>query len=150
MCRGHWTRWRRETAGPAARVCQVEGCGGLHHARGYCSTCYQRWERHGHAGHVHRAPYEIEQRILARVRFEGDCWIWTGAIQSAGYGVICIGGAFKYVHRVMWECANGPIPERHHGHHRCVTPACCNPAHVEVLTPAEHAATHRTARREAA
>lgn len=41
------------------------------------------------------------------------CLAWTGAVQSSGYGSVGIGnGKTGLAHRVAWEHARGPIPER--------------------------------------
>lgn len=29
------------------RLCEIEGCGRKHYARGWCTKHYQRWENHG-------------------------------------------------------------------------------------------------------
>jgi hypothetical protein len=41
----------------------------------------------------------------------------------------------------------GEIPEGHHLHHTCETPGCCNPAHLEPLSPGDHVRKHRDSRR---
>lgn len=32
---------------PTRPRCSIDGCGGIHWARGYCSAHYDRWRRHG-------------------------------------------------------------------------------------------------------
>lgn len=73
-------------------------------------------------------------RILDRVvAGPGGCWIWTGGL-SSGYGRI----RGLYNHRVTWESMRGPIPAGMHIDHLCRETRCCNPAHLEVVTPAEN------------
>lgn len=75
---------------------------------------------------------------------EDGCWLWTAALQSAGYGVIRIhGDVLLYAHRVSFASANGlPYEATEHVHHKCHTPACVRPGHLEGLTAAAHMAHH--------
>lgn len=67
-----------------------------------------------------------------------ECWIWQGSI-SQGYGKLSNGGGGpEWAHRVYYELAYGPIPERQQIHHACENRACVNPAHLELLSPRAH------------
>lgn len=59
------------------------------------------------------------------------CWLWTGATNHNGYGVM-LNAKRKTVraHRVCFEAANGPIPDGSHVCHTCDTPCCVNPDHL--------------------
>ena len=48
----------------------------------------------------------------------------------------------KYVYRILWEKANGPLPQGMVLHHKCDNVWCCNLKHLEPMTRAEHAAHH--------
>lgn len=67
-------------------------------------------------------------------KIPGGCWIWTGYINSWGYGEI----GFRYtswrVHRVAYWRFKGPIPPKMQVCHSCDTPACCNPDHLWLGT----------------
>lgn len=79
------------------------------------------------------AARDLQERLSARTEQSGECLLWTGALVR-GYGVISIDGKTRYVHRVMYEIKNGPIPEGLDLDHLCRTPTCVNPAHLEPVT----------------
>jgi hypothetical protein len=49
-----------------------------------------------------------------------------------------VGGRTTPAYRVAHELAIGPIPEGMEVDHLCFNPGCCNPAHLEAVTPAEN------------
>ena len=51
-------------------------------------------------------------------------------------------GVHLYAHRVVWERANGAIPEGHHVHHVCGTRACISLKHLQLLSESEHHSLH--------
>lgn len=73
---------------------------------------------------------------------EKGCWNWRLRLRKDGYPQAKIGGKSYYAHKVAWEVWNGPVPQGKEVHHKCENPRCCNPWHMEVLTPAEHYRTH--------
>jgi hypothetical protein len=83
------------------------------------------------------------------------CWLWTGTTDSSGYGVISTSTGTHKVHRWSYEAHKGPVPDGlqvdHHCHtlaveagtcsadqDRCQHRRCCNPAHLEAVTPSEN------------
>jgi len=79
------------------------------------------------------------------------CWLWTGATDKNGYGVLVHHGIHWRAHRATWALTHGPLPSSVHLLHGCDTPACCrpdSPAHLRPGTPADNAADrlarHRT------
>lgn len=67
---------------------------------------------------------------------ESGCMEWP--IAGGKYGRIIFEGRLQPVHRVAYRLAKGPIPDGLHLDHLCRNPPCCNPDHLEPVTPAEN------------
>jgi hypothetical protein len=80
-----------------------------------------------------RARIPLADRFWPKVAIGGpdDCWPFTGAIGTHGYGVIGAGGASKTItsHHAAFLLTNGYLPD---GvvMHSCDNRPCCNPAHL--------------------
>ena len=75
------------------------------------------------------------------------CHIFTGRINKRGYGFLSLRHRFDdgyiwtrttYAHILAYSATFGDIPKGKCVHHTCTNKACINPAHLELLTPAEH------------
>lgn len=55
-----------------------------------------------------------------------------------------------YLHRRIWEDANGPIPDGFHVHHRDGDPSNNDLSNLEAVSPKQHLAEHWTPERAAA
>ena len=69
-------------------------------------------------------------RFWSKVDYCGDCWLWTGARVTDGYGVFWLDGRNVAAHRLSWSIANGPIPDDGQILHHCDNPPCVKPAHL--------------------
>ncbi len=79
------------------------------------------------------------------------CYLWTGALDSSGYGTVKVAGAQRGSHIVAWELVNGPVPPGLELDHRCRVRACGNAKHLELVTHTINVRrSHRWPKKEAA
>lgn len=88
--------------------------------------------------HGARKTRDVWERIKARCVQIGECLVWQGDTVSGGYGRIRIENRQVLVHRAVYEYFHGPIPDGltidHVKARGCNFRACCNDAHLEVVT----------------
>jgi hypothetical protein len=109
---------------------------------------------------VAKSKTPIMDRIADKyvVNEQTKCWMWARSRSSQGkyptIGSDISPKTPKYVHQVMWESVNGPVPttpcpdgsDRWELHHRCFEKTCINPNHVVLLSRKAHAREHRLIR----
>jgi CxxC motif-containing protein len=84
-------------------------------------------------------------RFLENVEFSPNgCWLWKLSLNRLGYGSFWLDGNTIRAYRAAYILFVGPVPARKHVHHLpgCGSKDCVNPAHLTILTAAEHAKEH--------
>jgi hypothetical protein len=84
----------------------------------------------------------LAARFWAKVDRSGDCWLWTSAVGTDGYGVfyvghakdrerLCLNGKNARAHRVAWVLSGNapPLPPLVLMH-SCDVRLCVNPGHL--------------------
>lgn len=90
--------------------------------------------------------YVLNRAELARLQRlldiqEDGCWNWKGLTTSNGYGKWSKGPGqrVRAIHRITWEhYKNQEVPEGLQLDHICRNRLCCNPDHLEPVTPSEN------------
>src|SRR5690349_8586564 len=87
----------------------------------------------------------VLERLVERTQPNGDCIVWTGArwvnkkrANQVGYGMLSVDGVNRYVHRLVFEFAVGPIPQGFTIDHLCRNTLCVHPFHLEAVSNKEN------------
>lgn len=63
----------------------------------------------------HNSRIDLQTRFWAKVQKTDTCWLWTGATNDAGYGVLYVGPKGQRrglrAHRLSYIMHHGPIPD---------------------------------------
>lgn len=114
-------------------ICAFEGCEKPRYGRiPICNGHYQQRAAGKPLTPLRRAmtPREhIEQRSIDNGR---GCWVFRG--ESNKYGALRVNNRSRPAHRVSYELYVGPIPAGYQIDHKCRTPGCVNPDHLQAVT----------------
>lgn len=81
-------------------------------------------------------------RFDAKVRPQGNCFVWTGERNRRGYGRLSVERSHKrfrfYAHILNYERAHGPVPNGLVLDHLCRNTSCVNTEHLEPVTRREN------------
>jgi hypothetical protein len=81
------------------------------------------------------ADWFTSVRIVNNVDIDANgCWNWRRSL-TVGYGRIRVAGRLDLCHRVTYRLWVGDLIDGMQIDHLCFNRACCNPAHLEQVTP---------------
>lgn len=134
-------------APPTGMQCAVKACNENAVHLGLCTDHWRRCKDYGaptliepNRGRWNALP--ASERLIAKIRVEEDCWMWTGFTDKDGYGRMRakIGGVLIHkAHTVSHTLHTGElVPKGMVIMHSCDRPGCVNPDHLRVGTYLEN------------
>ena len=84
----------------------------------------------------------VMERFWSKVDKSGECWEWTAATNSTGYGQFLWNKSPRLAHRVAWMLhteADDLLPPEDKLLHSCDNPLCVRPSHLRVGTQKDNA-----------
>lgn len=88
---------------------------------------------------------DIINKIMNNIKVdENNCWNWQGSTSGEGtgagrgYGRVSINSCTSAVHRVMFVCIHGYVPNKKQIDHICNNRLCCNPEHLQIVTASKN------------
>jgi hypothetical protein len=97
--------------------------GGPTHANDY-------WATRQHRRYPAITIPSVAERLLGRLEPDGECLVYVGSRNRAGYGLITWDGIVYSAHRIAYEIEYGPILDGSLVLHHCDNPPCCRPDHL--------------------
>src|SRR5215471_9503453 len=81
---------------------------------------------------------DLKDRLLSRIKKVGECWYYSRACNTDGYGVISHLGKMMLTHRVSFELFHGFIEDNLVVRHMCHQRKCLNPSHLILGSHADN------------
>ena len=137
----------RGDAIPSGMQCAIKGCNENAFHLGLCTDHWRRCSEYGaptinepNRGRWNALP--ASERLMAQIRKDGDCWMWTGFTDRDGYGRMRakVGGVLiNKAHTLSYTLHTGElVPKGMLIMHSCDRPGCVNPEHLRVGTHREN------------
>jgi hypothetical protein len=123
---------------PLMHKCKVDSCVNPNHL--YCSKDLReelkaRIDKDKEGMKEDPLLFKFENRVMKDPN--SGCWLWTGPVNDKNYGIFS--AANVLAHRWSYERFKGPILNHLVVRHKCDTPSCVNPEHLEVGTKKDNA-----------
>lgn len=156
-CKGYcYTHYRRMCRRGEFGACEVGGCENGKDRGGMCNQHYKRKLRGQPMDTPLRTYFKDDMResyasgdmqavlskIKARcsIRPDSGCWEYPG-VTTRGYREVSVGTRTGILaHRLVARAALPDYGDHLQVHHKCANRVCCNPSHLQVVTPQENAA----------
>lgn len=105
----------------------------------YCRACARERNQRAYRRRITAAPAPVLPEditaFMRNVHKGPEHWLWQGPLNKDGYGVWYWHQVPYLAHRWLMDQWHGTVPQKQHVDHRCRTPRCVRPAHLEVVTP---------------
>lgn len=122
----------------AIKECSVQGCGTGVFLLGLCRPHHRSLKRHGDPRRRRPKYAPPREKLLRGAVRQGECWEWSRARNSSGYGRLTVNGRRERVHRYAYQLFVGPIPSGMEVDHVCHNRACVAPYHLRLATRAQN------------
>lgn len=120
------------------KECSITDCVKPSLWRGWCNMHSQRYLRTGDP-EGHKLRPDTSTRFWAKVTKTDTCWLWTGGVNTTGYGTFWATNSKSVVsHRWSYEQTFGPLPDGLTLDHLCRVRNCVRPDHLDPVTHMEN------------
>ena len=131
------------------KSCAFPNCNREFDSRGLCKIHAQQQRTTGRTWMIGSKIISADKTVAERIPLwkarsitnDRGCWLFQGSLTTAGYGSISVRNEKKrYLHTIVWEYFNGPVPEGKELDHVCRNRNCWNPdsQHLEPVTHLEN------------